>query len=292
MRSLVAFELKKILSRRVTQVTVASLFVVLALVMALNVLQQSGTDDAGNDVQGLAAIAQKKANAEADAGLVTEERATEAIRAYQTFFDSDGQIDEAFLAGGLSDPDSFYRYENRHVAFLGLLMRPWMVGYESVSDVAPRIDASTTVPLYDKVAASVQATLDNASDTWGYTPAERDFWMQKYESTAKPVAYGYAGGWSDILSCIDFLIFAIVAACVAAAPVFEASTRTGPTPWSFPPAMAKAGSSRPSSSRRFCSRRPYTRSTRPWWWACRWRSSAPTAQGCRCKASGCPSPMT
>lgn len=220
MRSLVAFELKKILSRRVTQVTVASLFVVLALVMALNVLQQSGTDDAGNDVSGLAAIAQKKANAEADAGLVTEERATEAIRAYQTFFDSDGQIDEAFLAGGLSDPDSFYRYENRHVAFLGLLMRPWMVGYESVSDVAPRIDASTTVSLYDKVAASVQATLDNASDTWGYTPAERDFWMQKYESTAKPVAYGYAGGWSDILSCIDFLIFAIVAACVAAAPVF------------------------------------------------------------------------
>ena len=57
-------------------------------------LQQSGTDDAGNDVSGLAAIAQKKANAEADAGLVTEERATEAIRAYQTFFDSDGQIDE------------------------------------------------------------------------------------------------------------------------------------------------------------------------------------------------------
>ena len=64
MRSLVAFELKKILSRRVTQVTVASLFVVLALVMALNVLQQSGTDDAGNDVSGLAAIAQKKAAGE------------------------------------------------------------------------------------------------------------------------------------------------------------------------------------------------------------------------------------
>lgn len=75
------------------------------------------------------------------------------------------------------------------------------------------------MPLYDKVAASVQATLDNAR-TRGLHARERDFWMQKYESTAKPVAYGYAGGWSDILSCIDFLIFAIVAACVAAAPVF------------------------------------------------------------------------
>ena len=99
-------------------------------------------------------------------------------------------------------------------------MRPWMTGYEFVDSVAPRIDASGTVPLYAQVAASVEAEVEGSPGTWEYTPAEREYWLQKYADTEKPAVYGYAGGWTDILSCIDFLFLAIVAACVAAAPVF------------------------------------------------------------------------
>ena len=71
--------------------------------------------------------------------------------------------------------------------------------------MAPRIDASGTVPLYAQVAASVEAEVEGSPGTWEYTPAEREYWLQKYADTEKPAVYGYAGGWTDILSCIDFL---------------------------------------------------------------------------------------
>ena len=106
MRSLIMFELKKIVSRRVTQVAVGGLFALLVLVFALNVLQQTSIDDAGERASGLAAIALEKERAEADAGIVTDEKATEDIRAFQRFFNDEGEIDERFASEDFADPES------------------------------------------------------------------------------------------------------------------------------------------------------------------------------------------
>lgn len=35
------------------------------------------------------------------------------------------------------------------------------------------------------------------------------------------MAYGYAGGWSDVLACLGFFAFAMVAVCIALTPVFS-----------------------------------------------------------------------
>ncbi len=220
MRSIVAFELKKIVARRVTQAAVGGLFAVLVLVFALNVLQQSSVDERGEAVTGTAAIAQEKARAEAHAGAVTDERATEDIRAYQRLLEGRGAEGEAAPAPGAGGLDPLAAYENEHAAYLHLIMRPWMNGSEPLADVAPRIDAGETVRLYDHVAASIRTKLEASSSDWGYAPSEAEYWMQKHAETQQPVAYGYAGGWEDVLACVDFLFFAIVAMCVAIAPVF------------------------------------------------------------------------
>ena len=222
MRSLIAFELKKIVSRRVTQVAVGGLFALLAVVFALNVVQQVGTDDAGGRVSGLAAIALDKQRAEAAAGVVTDEKATEDIRAFQRFFNDAGKIDERYAIDDYGDPDSAYGYMVKNYDYLNFLLRPWMTGSEPVDAVAPRVDTSATVALYDQVAASMREQLATSTTPWAYSEAEQGFWMQKYEETAKPVERGYMGGWGNILACVDFLFFAIVAVCVAAAPVFAA----------------------------------------------------------------------
>lgn len=222
MRSLIMFELKKIVSRRVTQVAVGGLFALLVLVFALNVLQQTAIDDAGERASGLAAIALEKERAEADAGIVTDEKATEDIRAFQRFFNDEGEIDERFASEDFADPESAHAYMTKRYAYLDTILRPWMNGSQPIDAVAPRVDASQTVALYDQVAASMQAKLAESASPWAYSEAEQEFWMQKHADAPKPVEYGYAGGWGDILACVNFLFFAIVAACVAAAPVFAA----------------------------------------------------------------------
>ena len=101
MPSLVAFEFKKIVARRVTHMATLGLFVLLVLIMALNIAQQTATDAAGDVVSGPAAIALEKERAEAHAGAVTEERATEAIRAYQALLAAaeDAEAGDAEAAG-------------------------------------------------------------------------------------------------------------------------------------------------------------------------------------------------
>lgn len=82
MRSLIAFELKKMLGRRVAQVACVGILVMLAGIMALNVVQTKTTNNAGAILSGTEAIAQMRADAEAHAGELTPERIEADMRAF------------------------------------------------------------------------------------------------------------------------------------------------------------------------------------------------------------------
>ena len=75
MRSLVWFELKKMLARRVALAVNVGVIVLIAGVMALNVVQCKTTDAQGEIVSGVEAIAQMRAEAEEHQGAITAERA-------------------------------------------------------------------------------------------------------------------------------------------------------------------------------------------------------------------------
>ena len=46
-------------------------------------------------------------------------------------------------------------------------------------------------------------------------------------SVAEPITYGYADGWANVISCVAFLVFAILAVCVTLAPVFSLEYQSG-----------------------------------------------------------------
>ena len=83
MRSLVWFELKKMLSRRVAIAMNLGVALLLAGVMALNVAQVRTVSALDEVLSGADAIAYIKAEREAHAGAVTPERAAADIAAYQ-----------------------------------------------------------------------------------------------------------------------------------------------------------------------------------------------------------------
>lgn len=220
MSDLIRFELQKMVARRVTQVAVLGLFALLIVIFALNILQQSYIDNEGQPVSGLAAIAQMKQNGKANAGTITEERAINDIRAYQRFFTDDGEIDPFYHDPDKGGPE-FTAYENERYAYLSLILAPWMDGSEPIKNVAPRIDATDGLDLYAASAAALQTKLDEGMDgTWSYSDAERSYWTARYDTVTTPIDYGYADGWGDILACVDFLFFAIVAVCIAVTPLF------------------------------------------------------------------------
>lgn len=82
MRSLVKFELKKMLTRRVAIVANVGMLLMLVVIMGLNVVQAKTEGNIGEILSGPAAIAHRREVAEARAGELTLERVAADIAHY------------------------------------------------------------------------------------------------------------------------------------------------------------------------------------------------------------------
>lgn len=83
MPRLILFEIKKMLSRRVALAANVGVIVFLVAIMALNVTQNRTVSFAGEEFNGVEALAYNRSEDEKHAGVVTAERAAEDIAAYQ-----------------------------------------------------------------------------------------------------------------------------------------------------------------------------------------------------------------
>ncbi len=94
MGSLIWFEIKKILSGRVLQISFGAVLALLCLVLFLIITSQYALDPSqvDKDLRGTSAIAQIRANESALAGPITDQRTTEDLREYKTFLDPDGEV--------------------------------------------------------------------------------------------------------------------------------------------------------------------------------------------------------
>lgn len=244
MFTLIKFELKKLLGRRVAQVACIGILAMLAGVMALNVVQQKTSSSDGEIISGTEAIACRHAADDAHAGELTPERVAADVRTYmETVF---SQVDPEDVVD-LSDAAAYqlmletYPRETRAVIFdsyYSYLLSPWNPGgrepYQVAADLIAQAGSAEAAAqqagqaFSGAIAAKVQDSLDDGMrGTWTYSDAERAFWTDKQEQVAEPLAYGYADGWDDILNCVAFLAFAMVAVCVALAPIFAGEYQQG-----------------------------------------------------------------
>lgn len=234
MLRLIAFELKKMLLRRVALATNACVLVLLACIMALNVAQTRTTSSLTEVQTGFAAIEQMRTDREAHAGTLTVERIAADVAAYQQR--AYAQVDSDTLLG-MSDAAAFdlmvatYGSDEVHALsdpYYSMLLRPWRIMGLEPYQYASRASADALATWYDRVADLTQDALDAGQNgTWTYSDAERAYWTDKQAQVAEPIAYGYAGGWQDIQDCYAFLMFAAMAVCLTLAPTFTNEYTTG-----------------------------------------------------------------
>lgn len=226
MGSLIEFELKKMFSKRVTQVSCGAILAMLIAILGINITSQyaPNPNELNSDFEGTAAIAQIKSNADALAGPITNESATEILRKYQGYIGPEGEAKEEFSyqEGVLgSHADEYWKFNAVTNTYLSLLTRPWMVGNQMPSSVITSIDTPSTVNLYGQIRKKVESELNANQDGFTYTSTEKAFWLDKANSVSTPIEYGYAGGWKDFLDMAQFLIFALLAVAIMCASVFN-----------------------------------------------------------------------
>ena len=230
MFDLVKFELKKMVARKSTRYTCLAIVVVLCAIMTLNVLQTKTVSNTDEILSGLDAIQQRQANAETRAGVLTDERIEAETVAY---FDlAFSQLDPKEVAA-MSDAAAYDAVRTAYgeqgarelygSGYWPWLFSAWNSGGKEPIQVSALIGPSPEVPFYEALAQKTQAILDDGQGgAWTYSEAERAYWTQKQAEVSTPIAYGYAGGWENIMDCMGFLAFAMIAVCVALAPMFAA----------------------------------------------------------------------
>lgn len=227
MLDLVRFELKKLLVRRTSLIACAGILVMLCGIMTLNIVQTKTTSSADEVLSGTAAIAYQKEKTAAHEGVLTVERVQDEVAAYQELAFS--KVDPADVSG-LSDQAAYAlmnqaydedEFRAIYDAYYSYLFSPWKEGALEPYQVAAQLDDGAADGFYEAIADKLQRTLDDGmGGTWVYSDAERAYWTEKQDAVGEPLAYGYAGGWSDVLACLGFFAFAMVAVCVALTPVF------------------------------------------------------------------------
>lgn len=240
MGSLVCFELKKIITRKSTLVSCLVIFVLICFVMCANILQMGAHNaEANEDYTGLAAIEYERSQIEPYAGTLTPERIAEDIAHYNEVAFASVAPEELV---NLSRESASELLEERVSAadramlshpYYRFLLSPWSTReaspYQTAADMV--VNGVDPASFYEALNAQGSGQLDACLE--GYTSVsltqiEYDFWQAKIDEIATPFSYGYVGGWDDILNCVGFLTFAMVAICIALTPVFtgEYAART------------------------------------------------------------------
>lgn len=157
----------------------ATVLVLIAVIAFFNITSQYALDpkEMGTEFEGTAAIAQTKANAEALAGPVTDEEATEALREFKEFVGPDGEVKDEYRMDRTpygEKADEYWEFRAKNGALMALLTSPWMQGYQMPVSVAATIDTTGTVDLYGRVRSKIASELD-ANGAFSYNDNERAF---------------------------------------------------------------------------------------------------------------------
>ncbi len=234
MPRLILFELKKMLSRRVALAANVGVAVFLVAIMALNVTQSRTANFAGEEFNGLAAIAYNRAEAEKYAGPVTAERAAADIAAYQELLfsrvdrDAVGEMTGEAVYSLIAQSFSPDEVDELYNSYWSWLLRPWRVAREEPAQTAARVTPEMAADWYGAADDLTQAALDDGQGgMWEYSEAERAYWTGMRSSVPEPIEYGYSGGWGNVVDCAAFLVFPILAACVTLAPAFSFEYSSG-----------------------------------------------------------------
>lgn len=241
MLELTRFELKKIITRRATLITCLTIFVMMCGIMGLNIVQAYVTDKAAETTYtGLDAIAVERDAANAHAGTLTPERISADITAYQNLVLEKARPDELLGVSGqvayqlMSDRCTREELSVLYDSYYRMLLSPWYVSGSETCQTAAYLLANDIDPssFYTQIALNTQSSLEAALDPASevkihYTQAEYDLWKAETASISIPYEYEYAGGWEDIINCVAFLVFPMIAICVALAPVFSAEYTDG-----------------------------------------------------------------
>lgn len=221
---LIKFEFLKILRKKSTLIVMAASLFVTAVLFGLPIMQFQTYNQEGV-IKGFAGIKYEKEQSAKYSVPLTNEYITETIRQVQQLFENPGNVGydgyERFLIES-AYWDNIAPREN----LLGMIAKNYASPNESVGyNALPDMDISDGTDFYGARQEKIEKLLNTAS--YELSEEQKAYWQNMNSKVDEPFQYGYYEGWKIIISSFELLIFALLAVCIAIAPVFSGEYQAG-----------------------------------------------------------------
>lgn len=221
---LIKYEFLKILRKKSTIIVMSASLLLTAFLFGLPVLQfQTYSQD--GVIKGNAGIAWEKEQYRNLSVPVTEEYVEKTIREYQKLFENPDNVgydgNEKFLIG-----DAYWNYVAPRENLLRLIASVYdSPGDNSGLNKLPELDLTGGAEFYQSRNKKTEALLNMPSRV--LSDKQKEYWRSRSSRVKTPLQYGYHKGWEIIISSFELLMFALLAVCIATAPVFSGEYQAG-----------------------------------------------------------------
>lgn len=224
MKTLIFYEVKKLLRRKSTAVVYLLMAACIFAVNLVVISDQGWFQADGAELSGLAAIRAERAATHAQAGPLTQERVSAALRHYHSVYGDMSNYDGA--TGSLRN-EVYCKEIAPYKRIFNLLARVYAP--TGAYDLRALDNVTGEVDFYAARRAKVRAILDMDITTGNFTRAEKDLALRLDQQVSSPFYFDYTSGWRTLLArtfSLSFLLIAL-ALCVIISPVFAFEYQTG-----------------------------------------------------------------
>lgn len=219
MRTLVTYEIKKILDNRAGMAACVIVWILLVAIAVANIMTAGARDgDTGAWMEGIAAHQAVRENEQAKAGVLDDARISADLAAYDQAL---ARWDE--MASELNSMSSEEIIEQYGIEFWHDVHKVVVSSYYQRLDAVLALDAQGTRARSLEEGSKTAIAHELSGNYLGffpYTQAEHDYWTEKAEKVSWPIEYGYAGAWDGIFNWMSFYALVILAAAIAVSGVY------------------------------------------------------------------------
>jgi len=221
---LIKYEFLKIVRRKSTLIVMAISLLVTAFLFGLPVLQYQ-TYNQEVVIKGMAGIAYEKEQYESLSVPLTDEYVADTIEEYQRLFENPDNVgydgNEKFLVG-----DAYWSFVAPRTKLLNMIEGNYDRPGESAGyNKLPDMDMESGAAFYQTRDEKIEALLGTPSRE--LSEQQKEYWRSMSNKVDTPLQYGYYGSWEIIMSSFELLMFALLAVCIALAPVFAGEYQAG-----------------------------------------------------------------
>ena len=224
MNQLIKYEFLKILRRRSTLIVMAvSLFITIVF-FGLPIIQFQTYNENGA-LEGIQGIQYEKEQYAKISVPLTNQYITKTIREVQELFQDPDNIGYDGYKQFLID-DAYWNGIAPREKLLNMIAANYANPNESASYQAlTELNVSDETDFYQTRQDKIKKIVNDSSK--GLSEEEKEYWENLNGRVKGIFQYGYYGGWEVIISAFELLLFAILAVCIVAAPIFSGEYQAG-----------------------------------------------------------------